>query len=682
MADNTLRIGIYADTKGLNAGLTKAQTRLKDFGSKLSGVGRKLSLGLTAPLAIAGGAAIKMASDFEESVNKVDVAFKDASGEVKQFAKTTLSQFGIAQGTALDMAALFGDMSTSMGLTTKEASKMSTSLVGLAGDMASFKNMDIRQVMTALNGVFTGETESLKRMGIIMTQVNLEQFAMDEGINKNIKTMTQAEKVQLRYSYVMSKTKNAQGDFSRTSEGAANQMRIFQETMKELGATFGATILPAFTKLVKGANGILQKFNNLDDSTKKTIMIVSGLVAAIGPLLIVLGTMSSGLGVISGVLMASIPIIGKVAGAFKILTIAMVANPVGIMATGVTILTASFIEYLHRLTPVVSRTKTFFNLVKSLGNPLKFAALQATDAALAIEEERKETEAAAIAKQKLIDSLKGVVPEMDKAINATDNLGKALRRVESVSAIKLKVKTGDFDYAKGEYAKGSVAENARAIQTDTIGGIEAPSGDEMGGALKGLIAIQNQAQKTKIAIQDLNVHQQKMADLGNFIGGELSSAFSQIGDSIVESMGFGEDAMGRFASSFMSSALDAVGAALSVAVSAAIAGAAEASLLAGPGAAILLPALIAGMVGLVKGSFSTDVPQFANGGIVSGPTMGLMGEYSGARSNPEVIAPLDKLKGMIGDRSQNVNVGGEFRIQGQDLVVALQRAEKNRSRIL
>tara|TARA_R110000796_G_scaffold48380_1_gene115991 strand:- start:660 stop:2708 length:2049 start_codon:yes stop_codon:yes gene_type:complete len=682
MADNTLRIGIYADTKGLNAGLTKAQTRLKDFGSKLSGVGRKLSLGLTAPLAIAGGSAIKMASDFEESVNKVDVAFKDASGEVKQFAKTTLSQFGIAQGTALDMAALFGDMSTSMGLTTKEASKMSTSLVGLAGDMASFKNIDIRQVMTALNGVFTGETESLKRMGIIMTQVNLEQFAMDEGINKNIKTMTQAEKVQLRYSYVMSKTKNAQGDFSRTSEGAANQMRKFQETMKELGATFGATILPAFTKLVKGANGILQKFNNLDDSTKKNIMIIGGLVAAIGPLLIVLGTMSSGLGVISGALMASIPIIGKVAGAFKILTIAMVANPVGIMATGVTILTASFIEYLHRLTPVVSRTKTFFNLVKSLGNPLKFAALQATDAALAIEEERKETEAAAIAKQKLIDSLKGVVPEMDKAINATDNLGKALRRVESVSAIKLKVKTGDFDYAKGEYAKGSVAENARAIQTDTIGGIEAPSGDEMGGALKGLIAIQNQAQKTKIAIQDLNVHQQKMADLGNFIGGELSSAFSQIGDSIVESMGFGEDAMGRFASSFMSSALDAVGAALSVAVSAAIAGAAQGSLLAGPGAAILLPALIAGMVGLVKGSFSTDVPQFANGGIVSGPTMGLMGEYSGARSNPEVIAPLDKLKGMIGDRSQNVNVGGEFRIQGQDLVVALQRAEKNRSRIL
>jgi len=76
------------------------------------------------------------------------------------------------------------------------------------------------------------------------------------------------------------------------------------------------------------------------------------------------------------------------------------------------------------------------------------------------------------------------------------------------------------------------------------------------------------------------------------------------------------------------------------------------------------------------------VPKFANGGIVSGPTLGLMGEYSGARSNPEVIAPLDKLKGMIGQQGQTVHVGGEFRLQGQDLVVALQRAEKNRSRLL
>ena len=94
-----------------------------------------------------------------------------------------------------------------------------------------------------------------------------------------------------------------------------------------------------------------------------------------------------------------------------------------------------------------------------------------------------------------------------------------------------------------------------------------------------------------------------------------------------------------------------------------------------------MPALIAGMVGLVKSQFAS-VPKFANGGIVSGPTMGMMGEYPGAKANPEVIAPLDKLQGMMGQGgAQNVNVGGEFKINGQDLVVALQRADRNRSRI-
>jgi len=107
-------------------------------------------------------------------------------------------------------------------------------------------------------------------------------------------------------------------------------------------------------------------------------------------------------------------------------------------------------------------------------------------------------------------------------------------------------------------------------------------------------------------------------------------------------------------------------------------------------AAAVLFALTGGLSagGSSLGAFKTifagiaGIPQFANGGIVSGPTLGLMGEYAGARSNPEVIAPLDKLKAMIGGGSQNVTVGGEFRIQGQDLVVALQRAERNRSRII
>lgn len=175
-------------------------------------------------------------------------------------------------------------------------------------------------------------------------------------------------------------------------------------------------------------------------------------------------------------------------------------------------------------------------------------------------------------------------------------------------------------------------------------------------------------------------HQEKMKEFGQVVGGQLSGAFSELGGAMVASLGLGEGALGSFTASFLAAALDAVGAALSVSVANAIAGASAGSLLAGPVAPIVLPALIAGMVGLVKSQFAS-VPKFANGGIVSGPTMGLMGEYPGAKSNPEVIAPLDKLQGMMGGKSQNVNVGGQFKINGQDLVVALQRADRNRSRI-
>ena len=178
MAEQNLKINITGDSSKLKNALSSASSKLSSFGSKMQGVGKSLTTRLTLPLAVAGGAAVKFASDFQESMNKVDVAFGKSKKEVKDFAKTTLKQFGIAEGSALDMAALFGDMATSMGLNQSAAANMSTSLVGLAGDLASFKNIGIDQATTALAGVFTGETESLKRLGRyqIFTNVKLTKI--------------------------------------------------------------------------------------------------------------------------------------------------------------------------------------------------------------------------------------------------------------------------------------------------------------------------------------------------------------------------------------------------------------------------------------------------------------------------------------------------------------------------
>jgi hypothetical protein len=280
----------FSDQAAKNAEAIKQQFRgLKEIGGSLKDLGGKMTLGLTLPIAAAGAGAFKMASDYEESLNKVRVAFKGNSAEVEAWSKTTLQSFGIAAGTALDMSSLFGDMSTSMGLSTGEASKMSTSLVGLAGDLASFKNIGTDQAAGALKGIFTGETESLKGLGIVMNETSLAQFALSQGIQTQIKDMTQAEKVQLRYAFVMEATKNSQGDFARTSGGAANQMRIFQESIKEVAASFGSLLLPVITPIIAKVNQFIQWVGQLNESQKKWVVGILAVTAAIGPLVFGIG---------------------------------------------------------------------------------------------------------------------------------------------------------------------------------------------------------------------------------------------------------------------------------------------------------------------------------------------------------------------------------------------------------
>lgn len=228
----------------------------------LAGIlGRGLLVGGAA--ATAGGLyAFDQASNLTEELGKTEVVFSDQSDAVKKWSTETIKNYGLAQITALEMVATFGDMSTSLGLSQEEAADMSTSLVGLAGDLASFKNMDIDRAYTALNGIFTGETESLKSLGVVMTQANLEQFALNQGIETSIKEMSQAELVQLRYAYVMSMTSNAQGDFARTSDQTANALRIFGETTKEFSAKAGQSLLPIFTPFVQFGTKIVSRLTD------------------------------------------------------------------------------------------------------------------------------------------------------------------------------------------------------------------------------------------------------------------------------------------------------------------------------------------------------------------------------------------------------------------------------------
>ena len=286
----------------LNSGLNKVGSHLgtiakKAAGAAYTGLKRMTALsftGLVTGLGATAAATYKlseMASDLEETKNKVDVAFGSglgnfdgAASDVIEWSKTSTTSMGLAQQTALDTAALFGDMGTSMGLTKDAAAEMSMSLTQQAADLASFKNMGIDEVTTALNGVFTGETESLKRLGVVMTQANLEQYALKKGMGKTLDQMTEAEKVQLRYNYVMEKTKNATDDYKRTGGGFANQLRTLTENFKQLGAVLGSMPMGKLASGMKVINDGLAEVQEIlgdgfqEGDTDKIMNIINGLI--------------------------------------------------------------------------------------------------------------------------------------------------------------------------------------------------------------------------------------------------------------------------------------------------------------------------------------------------------------------------------------------------------------------
>lgn len=294
------------DDTGFKQGLNNVDGHLKGFsskmdaiGSKMTDVGKKATIGITLPIVGAFGFAVKSASDLNETMNKIDVAFGESGGKVKAWASTSISSMGLAKQSALDATALFGDMSTSMGINQVEASNMSMGLTQLGADLASFKNISFERAQTALAGVYTGETEALKGLGIVMTQSNLATFAQQQGITKTIDQMSQAELVQLRYNYVMDKTKNAQGDFARTADGTANRTRIMQEQFKETSATLGQNLLPVANRVMEWVTGLTEKFSKLSPEQQKMVLIIGAIVAVIPPLLVGLGMLVTAIGSLS-----------------------------------------------------------------------------------------------------------------------------------------------------------------------------------------------------------------------------------------------------------------------------------------------------------------------------------------------------------------------------------------------
>lgn len=234
MADGCLNFDTNINSEGFEKGLKSLSDMVGDIKPKL----KSLAMALTAAFSVKklvdfGRQSIETASDLAEVQNVVDTAFGESKQKMEDFADTAVKTYGISKLTAKQTGSNFMAMAAGMGLANDSASDMAVALTGLSADMASFYNVGQDVASTALKSIFTGETETLKQFGIVMTDANLQAYALSKGITKSTADMSQAEKVQLRYNYVMSQTALAQGDFAKTSDSWANQTRILSEQWKE-----------------------------------------------------------------------------------------------------------------------------------------------------------------------------------------------------------------------------------------------------------------------------------------------------------------------------------------------------------------------------------------------------------------------------------------------------------------
>lgn len=257
----------------------------KNFSKSMSGIegmAKKAAKTLAATFAVKGitdfgKQCLDLGSDLTEVQNVVDSAFgPKVSKKVDSFAKDAATSFGLSETMAKRYAGTFGAMATAFGFSQDQAADMSTQLTGLAGDVASFYNISQDEAYTKLKSVFTGETESLKDLGVVMTQTALDSYAMANGFGKTTDKMTEAEKVALRYKFVQDQLSIASGDFAKTSGSWANQMRILSLQFDSLKASIGQGLINLFTPIIQKVNALMKKMVGLASIFKQFTEMLTG----------------------------------------------------------------------------------------------------------------------------------------------------------------------------------------------------------------------------------------------------------------------------------------------------------------------------------------------------------------------------------------------------------------------
>lgn len=350
---------IDASTKLMNRRFEKASLRMKLLGKSMTRFGRNMSLFVTAPIAAGFALIAKKAIDAEETFSKFGVVFKDVGKKSEAVAKDLQYNYGLSSVKAKKLLSDTGDLLSGFGFQGKAALDLSEKVNKLAVDLASFTNIEggANRASAALTKALLGERESIKLLGIAILEEDVKrQVKINRMKGLRFETMRMA-KAYATYDLMLTQTKNAQGDFARTQDSAANKLKVFRERLDDIQIGLGQYLIPTVVKMIDKFNELAKKFDKQSPKFKKTILLILGITAVVAPLIMAIGFLSTGIGVL-------ISVIGfLMTKALIPLFTLMFANPIGIVITviaGLVIGIILMIKYWDKVKVVLFKVWNIF----------------------------------------------------------------------------------------------------------------------------------------------------------------------------------------------------------------------------------------------------------------------------------------------------------------------------------
>jgi tape measure domain-containing protein len=701
LGDLIVRVG--ADTRDFNKELGKIQRKIRQTSDNIMDMGKSMTMGVTLPIVGLGGAAVKAAADLET----METQFISLTGGAEQAGAMVdqLNQFAAATPFQIEEIAGAARQLLAAGTDISQVNEQ----LGFLGDIAATSGEsieDITAIFAKVQAKGKVELENLNQLaerGIpIFTALSEATGLLPSQLGAGAVTVEQFNATLRGFA---EEGGFAHGAMERLSQTAAGKFSTSLDNLKQAGAELGIVLLPYVTAAIDKVTELAAGFTKLDDSTKTTIVVVAAIAAAIGPAVIAFGALHKGFVAVNLVL----PMLK--AGILR-LHAAILANPYLAAAALVGILAAAMLTYKDASDKARAAKEDFDDSIKdktgraameAIAAAMRDTNVQLADARRKYAELRTIQEAQGVRASNSIIRQAGETGELIKVledqviayqrqyqeaskqeqqrIRDTKTMNdQTMARAANVEVSDKELKNlKDLELARLKEAH-AIEEATQAMRDQQLVELNTPSGAGM--ALPGLGELDLfeipglEEEVWEAPTQSAEEYFENLARIREemLLLAETSATWGMQFGEVMGQIVMGTEGASEAFKSFASSAVDA---AFNAATALAIQAAGQTAVGAGPAAAIILPALITAGMGLMKSVFA-NIMEFADGGIISGPTLGLMGEYSGARTNPEVVAPLDKLRSMIGGAGGNVIVTG--RLDGRDILLSSERSTIDRYR--